>query len=292
MDRTGKAEFHLRNCYGAHLGEPVDVLLEGRSLTDRRVARMVKAAGPVSITDLHGAPNGLYRWEIDPPSYMPSGGFVNLKAKGATKIEQLFVIDPQKVTSVDFPGFAKLDAAERGLLTISDKVFQFQGLTGAALYGAFDDIRRAGLLNVLTKSRHTVLPNSRHVLSYFSELIEVRGDRFFVRTSKDLREEVKNSVASGLFQPVSGALHRPPDGFTEAGSFKSEDDYGNLQLTFHANGDNWLADVDIDDANGLGHLFQVLRNWLHHRQTHPYDIHQILMVHQGLDSRFRLDVSA
>jgi hypothetical protein len=292
MSRAGTIEFHLKNCYGEYLNEPADILLEGRSLTDRRVARMVKASGPVKVTDLHGAPNGLYQWQADPPSYLPSGGFANVKARGATRVEQTFAIDPNKVTHVDFPGFAKLHAEERTLLEASGKVFQFQGLTGAALYGALDDVRRAGLMNILTKSRHTVLPNGRSVLSYFGELLEVRGDRFFVTASQELREEVKNSAASGLFRSVNGSLHRPPDGFSLAGSFKTDDAYGNLQVTFHAGADRWLADVDIDDAAGLGHVFQVLRNWLTNRQTHPYDIHQILLVHQSLDSRFRLDVRA
>ena len=39
-------------------------------------------------------------------------------------------------------------------------------------------------------------------------------------------------------------------------------------------------DADIDDAAGLGHVFQVLRNWLTHGATHPYDIHEILVFRQ------------
>ena len=46
--------------------------------------------------------------------------------------------------------------------------------------------------------------------------------------------------------------------------------------------------IDIDDAAGLGHVFQVLRNHLTGNPTHPYNIHQILIAHQHLDPGYRL----
>ena len=48
-------------------------------------------------------------------------------------------------------------------------------------------------------------------------------------------------------------------------------------------GDDCVVDMDIDDAAGLAHVFQVLRNALTDRPTHPYDIHQILIAYQRLD---------
>jgi hypothetical protein len=89
---------------------------------------------------------------------------------------------------------------------------------------------------------------------------------------------------------VSAALHSPPAGFTAGGSFKTDDSYGNLQLTFWQSGDNWTADIDIDDAAGLEHVFQVLRNTLSGRPTHPYDIHEILIAHQEIDPGYELIV--
>jgi hypothetical protein len=50
------------------------------------------------------------------------------------------------------------------------------------------------------------------------------------------------------------------------------------------------VDVDIDDAAGLGHVFQVLRNTLTGRPTHPYDIHEILVSYQQLDPGYRFVV--
>jgi hypothetical protein len=114
-------------------------------------------------------------------------------------------------------------------------------------------------------------------------LNEIRGDRFFCDVPQELRSETKNSVAEGLFHKVSGSLHKPPPGFVDAESFKTSDKYGNLQLTFFTNGEAFKADIDIDDAGGLEHVFQVLRNKLSGNPTHPYNIHEILVGHQHLD---------
>jgi hypothetical protein len=95
-------------------------------------------------------------------------------------------------------------------------------------------------------------------------------------------------VDGELFRPVDGSLHDPPQGFAPAGSFKTFDAFGNLQLTFFADGARCRADVDIDDAAGLLHVFQVLRNNLSGNPTHPYDIHQILIAHQHLDPGYQL----
>ncbi|MNC91884.1 hypothetical protein D3C83_82170 [compost metagenome] len=89
--------------------------------------------------------------------------------------------------------------------------------------------------------------------------------------------------AGGHFRDVPGKLHEPPLGFGHAGSFKTGERHGNLQLTFFASAAQPMAfkvDADIDDAAGLGHTFQVLRNFVTQGATHPYDIHQILVFRQ------------
>ena len=49
------------------------------------------------------------------------------------------------------------------------------------------------------------------------------------------------------------------------------------------------ADSDIDDAAGIAHVFQVLGHWITADDTHPYDIHEILLFHQLLDPGYRLN---
>jgi hypothetical protein len=102
---------------------------------------------------------------------------------------------------------------------------------------------------------------------------------------RELREETKNSVSEDGFEKASGLLHRPPDGFESAESFKTRDRAGNLQLSFFAKGDTFVVDVDIDDANGFAHLFQLIQNI--GGSTHPYNIHQILVQSQEIDPGYR-----
>jgi hypothetical protein len=229
MDKDGQLRLKLLNVYEEPLGENVDIILRHQNLTDNRVAR-APASKRIRIKDLYGAPQGLYRIEVDPPSYLPISQFVNLKASGITDLEVTFPIDPQKVKSVSFPAFQDLPDDLKKLLENSDEVFSFVGKSGEVLYNALDDIRKAGLLNIFKKAANTRLSNGKTVFPYFQKLNELRGDRFFAVTSKELREEAKHSLADGLFHRAPELLHHPPAGFTEAGSFKTEDHYGNLHL--------------------------------------------------------------
>ena len=282
MAENAKLQLELKDVYGKYLGEKVDIILRHQVLSEVRKASP-NVTAKVVISGLQGAPQGRYRMEIDPPSYQYVSQFVNMKASGVTSRSITFPIDPGKVKGVNFPTFTKLAQDLRTLLENSDKVFSFEGKTGTELYGALDDIRRAGLLNIAVKTGNTTLSNGKTVLSYVQKLNEIRGDRFFCVVPKELREETKNSVAEGLFRSVDGSLHHPPSGFSDAGSFKTPDQYGNLQLTFFMKEDSCVADIDIDDAAGLEHVFQVLRNKISGNPTHPYNIHEILVQHQKLD---------
>jgi hypothetical protein len=206
-----------------------------------------------------------------------------MKASGITTLDLTFPIDPSKVKKVNFPAYSKLPEDLKRLLENSGNVLSFEGKKGKALYDALDDIRKAGLLNIAAKTGHKPLTGGKTVLPLMQELKEIRGDRFFAAVPKELREDTKNSVAEGLFHPAPSTLHHPPAGFSDAGSFKTEDHYGNLQLTFFMKGNDCVADIDIDDAAGLEHVFQVLRNKLSGKPTHPYNIHEILVGYQHLD---------
>jgi hypothetical protein len=243
---------------------------------------------------LHGGPQGVYQISIDPPSYHPVSHFINVKTSGSTELSIAFPVDTSKVVSVTFPTFTNLPKELRTLLSNSPNVFGFENNSGNALYKALDDIRRGGVLNIARKTQATRLTNDKSILSLIKEIRELRGDRFFAFVEKELREEVKHSVNTGLFHKVSGSLHHLPSqfvGFTPADSFKTDDHFGNLQLTFFMKGDECVADIDIDDAGGLGHIFQVLKNHFTGSPTHPYNIHQILVKHQHLDPGYRFSLT-
>ena len=290
MERDGTLRLDLTDVFGNRLREKVDVSLRHQTLSDRKVARGVNASTRFQIGDLYGDPQGRYRIEIDPPTYQPISRFVTIKASGVTSLQIRFPIDARKVRSVDFPAYQTLPNAVRTLLDNSGAVSSFQGTSGENLSNSLDNIRRSGFLNITKKAEATPLSNGSTVLPYFRKLMRLRGDRFFVEVAEELRDETINSVADDLLRQVSGALHEPPPGFEETGSFKTYDSYGNLQLTFFSNGTDTVADIDIDDAASLAHVFQVARNWLSGRPTHPYDIHQILVCHQELDPGYRFVV--
>jgi hypothetical protein len=279
-----KLRLNLVDVSGKRLGELVDIDFRHLTLSEHRVVRRVDASKRIVISSLRGNPMGLYRMDVDPPAYLPVSQIVNMAASGFTDETVTFPIDPKKVTGVDFRQYQDLDFQD--FLSKSNKVLGFEGLSGEDLYAKLDNIRKAGLLNIAAKSRTTPLSNGKTVLGYIQVLHELRGDRFFATVPKALREETKNSVADDLFHAADQSQHHPPvgfPGFTNAGSFKTNDKHGNLQLSFFMKGDECLVDIDIDDAGGLGHIFQVLRNTLSGRPTHPYDIHQILVFRQKLD---------
>jgi hypothetical protein len=287
MAQNGKLELELLDVYGQFLNERVDVMLRHRVLSDF-VKKSHKASGKFIIPNLFTDSQGQYLIDVAPLSYMPVNEFISIRGSSPTPYQAVFPVNPKKVVKVNFPKYDKLSVDAQTLLTKSDKVLAFEGKTGQALYDAMenDNIKRAGMLNILAKTNVTRLSNGRTVLSYLQELRELRGDRFFVVTSKELREETKHSVVEGLFRKESGALHHLPSqfvGYTDAGSFKTPERYGNLQLTFFMKGDDCVADIDIDDASGLEHFFQVVNNMLPGNDTHPYTIHEILLAYQKLD---------
>jgi hypothetical protein len=289
--QTGTLVLELQDAHRTPLKERVDIMVRHRILGHNLRVRDVKGAPAPKISKLHRAPQGLYTIEIDPPSYRPVSHFINIAAAGETRLQVFFPVDPNKVTKVSFPKFQDLSGDVQSLLDKSGAVLGFEEKTGKGLYDALDDVRRAGLLNIVGKMAVTTLSNGKAVLPYVHTLHELRGDRFFASVPKQLREDVKNSVSEGLFTSEPSGLHHPPAGFSHAGSFKSEDRYGNLQLTFFARGeDEWVADIDLDDAKGLEHVFQVVRNSLSGRPTHPFDIHQILLLHQKIDPGYTLIV--
>jgi hypothetical protein len=194
------------------------------------------------------------------------------------------------VKSLTRPAFADLSEDARRVLNASDAVLLFEGKSGHTFYDALDDIRMAGLLNLIAKTSATAFLSERTALSYVTKLTGLEGDRFHAVVARELRAEIAHGVTADLFHEVNGALHQPPEGYALAGSYKTEDHYGNLQLTLFAKGDEWCADIDIDDAAGLQHAFQVVGNAVRHRPTHPYAIHEILMHHQRLDPGYSLVV--
>jgi hypothetical protein len=290
QEQPGKLRLELVDVYGDRIGGSVDISLRHQVLNHGVRLNGLDAAKKLTIAGLHTVPQGLYALDIDPSAYLPVRQFVTIKASGFTDRTIQFPIDPEKVVDVEFPEYASLDPDLRSILDKSDSVMSFEGLKGEALFASIDDLRKACLLNLAAKCAATRLSNGKTVLPSIQKIRELRGERFFADVTRELREETKHSEADGVFRKVSGALHKPPAGFEDAGSWKTRDQYGNLQLTFFARGDEWVADIDIDDAAGIEHVFQVLNHKLTGSHTHPYAVHEILIARQEIDPGYRFVV--
>jgi hypothetical protein len=296
MADNGKLKLELVDVFGKRLQESVDISLRHTKRAQSRVLKSLDASKLIQINDLFTSVDGPYQISIDPPSYHHVSQFVSVRTSGVTEKQIVFPVDASKVVSVNFPSFASLPKGLRDLLTNSPNVSGFENKTGAELYDAVkaaDSIKLAGLLNIGCKTAATVYADGSSALSLIKELRILRGDRFFAFVEAALRDETINSLNSGLFNKVSGALHQLPvgfDGFQPADSFKTNDHFGNLQHTFFRKGDDFVADIDIDDANGIEHIFQVLHNHFTGQPTHPYNIHEILVFHQHLDPKYTFNL--
>ena len=287
---SGRLRLRLTDVYGERLGERVDIALRSQSgATNLSLTRM-DASKNITIGDLGDVEQGIYRVYITPSSYLPATRFVTVKANGISEASIQFAIDPAKVRKVDFPKYQDLPAEAQRLLKASRAVEGNEGKAGEDLYGALDDLQRAGLLNIIAKSQATHFEGAGSVLSYLQDVRRIRGDRIFAAVDRDLRSRVAGGASSRLFSQVPDALHVPPPGFTLAGSFKTPDLYGSLQLTFfrsQENPESLIAEVDIDSGGGLAHVFNVSSNRLTGR-VHPYEIQQLLLAYQKIDPGYRL----
>jgi hypothetical protein len=218
-----------------------------------------------------------------PRRHRPVGQMVLMPLDGPATVELVFPIHPEHAT-VEFPDYATLPAELCAVLDRSTLEGSAEGAQrGSALYADLTPIQRAGLLNLFAKMNAFGFDAGHTIWGAVEDVYRIRPDRIFANVDVALRDRVKAEIVEGRFREVSGSLHTPPPGFSSAGSFKTDERYGNLQLSFFSSNSAPIAfkvDADIDDAAGLGHTFQVLRNWLTDGTTHPYDIHQILTFRQ------------
>jgi hypothetical protein len=215
-----------------------------------------------------------------PHRHRPVGHIVQVPIGRPAKLDMHFPLHPDHCEP-SFKRYRDLDGELRAVLDRS--TLESATAIGADLYDGLQDIERAGLLNLFCKMQAFGFDEQHSIWKAVNTLYRVRPDRIFVDVDVALRDRVKTAEADGRFREVSGRLHTPPPGFRSAGSFKTDERYGNLQLSFFASEAaplRFKVDADIDDAAGLAHTFQVLRNWITEGTTHPYDIHQILVFRQ------------
>lgn len=284
----GALQVKLRNARRERLDDTVDLHVVSVR-TNILAARKRTRATQVIFNLAGGQP---YIVKAFPSRHRPVGRMVLMPIEGSVTAELYCPIDPEHVRDVQFPEYVDLPAELQDVLNRSTLEGATPStLSGAALYADLSQIQRAGLLNLFAKMDSFGFDENHTVWSAVERLYRIRPDRVFADVDVALRDRVKAEMIEQRFREVSGKLHSPPPGFVVAGSFKTDDRYGNLQLSFFASEKaplTFKVDADIDDAAGLGHAFQVLRNFVTNGVTHPYDIHQILTFRQEVTPLYDL----
>jgi hypothetical protein len=284
----GSLTVRVCNAMRQPLVDQMDVRLVS-ARTDATVAALTSVRGETAITFNNLIDFQPYIVKVFPVRHRPVAQFATPRPGAAVEVQLYSPIDPARVSAVRFPEYEATPAELRRVLDVS--TLEGSAATGAALYAALVDTQRAGLFNLFAKMSSFGFDEHRTVWTFVDRLYRIRADRVFADVQPALRDMVKDAVVTERFHEAPAKLHTPPLGFGHAGSFKSADRYGNLQLTFFVSQAAPLAfkvDADIDDAAGLGHAFQVIRNFATHGSTHPYDIHEILVFSQELALPYEL----
>lgn len=226
------------------------------------------------------------------PHFRPYGYFQLIKPrKNRASDDVEFWVKPGDVKKIGAPPFGDLPAQARSILSTASMIAvekedrDLLGLSGAPLYAALGPLRQACFLNLMAKANDDT--TAAGCLAFFEGLFISRQDRFFAAVDSTLPKRLTNSPC---FISAPSTLHLPPPGYVMTGeSFKSRDAHANLQVTFmrHTTTNQLAADIDIDEASGVEHGLEVIRNAAFKKRTNPYLIHEFLLeadpIHRSLD---------
>lgn len=247
---------------------------------------------PAILPDVPAFPTGSYQVVVIPTKYRFKQFFYDVEPGKTNGLLHDFFVDPDhaKPRLIGFGDIAAKSYAG-DLMPLLDK----SGINDAAWNG-LNTRNRATILNLVAKMSRETIADGTKLIKLMERIdrtwLDVKHrERVYFHVDKKLFQALLDYPA--VFTPVSGGMHHFPDGYQPVGnpnSFKTlHDKAGNIQFTLaRGAGDDWLADVDLDDHKGLGHVADVLKHKFSGKDTDPYDIHQILWYFQGLDAEYRL----
>jgi hypothetical protein len=285
MPATGTVRIALRDS----AGDPVDDIIQVRLTPDsgsaggqnmRTQEFAYSQAASCRIDGVSCAPLGTtYTVQVFSRRHRTDGFIQRVTPDREEEILRRLLIDPARVRGIVSPSFTQLGPGLQAVLTnssidqIQDPSAPGRTLNGEALYNRFQDLQKACLLNVVAKASHETSDN---VWQHVRSLRRLEQDRVFALLSDECAPFVSSSPR---FRKVSGALHDPMPNFERRESFKTKDAHANLQVSFMQNAEGWAADIDIDEASGVGHAIEVIRNRFG-GPTNPYQVRELLLLYQ------------
>lgn len=278
----------LKDAKGAVIRDKVRLTLVNQRVRsyNRQIQIELHGTSKTIRGDIPAGAVGLYQVFIDPERYRDKSIFLMVPTGEPAVIDEFFFVDPA-IAQPTFPSYAALQGQSRW--TKLFRVLQDSGFT-AAKYKALDKLPKAGIFNLFAKMEATLLPDGGTIFDRIENIFDPRPARFYARVVPGLPESVLADRKG--FHSVPGTLHHFPQGWQridDPGSFKTLDRAGNLQLTFATNKNGeFMVDADLDDHQGIEHAFDVIKHKVTNKDTHPYDIHQILVFFQGIDPGYEL----
>jgi len=235
-----------------------------------------------------GGPGTLYRVAISTKNFRIYSFFQLILAERINSPSESpvrLMAKPKRVKDIAAPVFSALDPSLRAFLNAAriqapeKEDRDLMGLRGKALYDSLGPLRKASLLNLFTKARHT---SSDSCFGFLDTLAVLRQDRCFCSVNSNMQESLR---LSGKFRSAPNKLHEPLANHQLEESFKTRDDHANLQVTFmrHKQTGVLSADVDIDESNGIEHGFEVIRNAITDGRTNPYVIRELMLQSQPVE---------
>jgi hypothetical protein len=248
---------------------------------------IVRVNGPVGALTITGiacqaGPGTMYEVRASTPHHRKYAFFqlIQEDRDNTASDDVEFWVRPGDVKDIKAPAVSSLPAVAQTMLSKAGMIVdrredqELTGLSGLALYQQMGALRRACFLNIVKKASDATTCDN--CLGGFGDLLILRQDRLFARVGDGLPEQLRKA---SMFKSAPGALHEPPPGFSNPiESFKSRDPHANLQITFMkelATG-GLAADIDIDEASGIEHGFEVIRNAVFNNRTNPYLIREFM----------------
>src|SRR5437773_7927674 len=216
---TTKVKLKFVDVLGGVLDDQ-NIVVDVFNLNNTRHFQAIVNGGTTDVgISFEDCPSDVYRFQVWPNNYQVLQFFLNLTEDGTTlrKKPVVFPEDPARVVDIDAPSFGNLDQGLQRLLAGATLAGGPAG-QGAALWGKLPALLKAALLNLFTKSSHTMLGDKTSCFDHLSGLIELDQDRLFAKTDAALLEEAMHSK---LFHSVDFSLHKDVPPYHVFSSFKT-----------------------------------------------------------------------
>jgi hypothetical protein len=309
----------LRDSFGRPIRDPETFFTFRRLLANRQVGDQLAMAltGVSPVFTIPAFPSdGAVVCEIDPKRFRFSQSPVFLASPGAPVQKQCQLLREPSEWTARFTRFRDLPASFKNLkdvlgrspkVTLFKEVEPIADLLVDAAYDATPEARvmlaRTALLNAYFRLNGTPEPISgtRPWFSFVRRIVAIGQERFLAFVDPEM-ETIVRQISEHIDQfradyertPAENHRGNVPAAFrnriADMVSIKSTHRKGNFQLTMTRliGPDEVLLDTDIDEHGDLlGHFFDLFKHKLT-GGTHPFDVHELLVLQSGSSDGFDL----